>query len=128
MYPLISTWTIKEGSERQAVAALKRLAKQVNEQEPDTLVYLVHVPDMRQPSLPTPPALQVVFFEIYRSKAAFDSHVNGPVFQGFLAKHVGLFLSTKVKCPDGGEVTQPYTTVEFMRREAGFIRPEALSG
>ena len=126
MYSLISIWTIKEGSEQQAVAALKRLAKQVQEQEQDTLVYLVHTPDMSQASMPTPSNLQVLFFEIYKNKAAFLAHVNGPIFQGFVAKHTNLFLSTEMKCAGGDTVSQPFMLVEFLRREAGFIRPEAL--
>src|SRR3954469_23486315 len=126
MYPLIAIWTIKEGSEQQAVAALKRLAKQVQEKEPDTLVYLVHTPDMKEASMPTPSNLQVLFFEVYKNKAAFLAHVTGPIFQGFVAKHVNLFLSTETKCAGGETVTQPFMMVEFLRREAGFIRPEAL--
>lgn len=127
MYPLISTWTIKEGSEQQAVAALKSLAQQVYEQEPDTLVYLPHVPDMSQPSLPTPPSVQVVFFEIYKDEAAFNAHVSGPVFTGFVAQHGSLFLSTTVRCADGGSSTNPYTTVEFLKLLNGFIRQGVLA-
>jgi quinol monooxygenase YgiN len=126
MYSLISIWTIKQDSQPQAVAALKRLAKQVQEQEKETLVYLVHTPDMSQGSMPTPSNLQVLFFEIYKNKAAFLAHVNGPIFQGFVAKHGSLFLSTELKCADGGTVSQPFMMAEFLRREAGFIRPEAL--
>ncbi len=125
MYSLISIWTIKEGSERQAVAALKRIAKQVREQEQDTLAYLVHTPDMGQQSMPPPSNLQVLFYEVYKNKAAFLAHVNGPIFQGFVAKHGSLFLSTETKCPGGDTVSQPFMLVEFLRREAGFIRPEA---
>ena len=127
MYPLISLWTINQGSEAQAVAALKNLARQVYEQEPDTLVYLPHTPDMSQPSLPTPPSGQVVFFEIYKDRAAFEAHVNGPVFKGFVEEYGKLFLSTTVQCAGGGSSTNPYTTVEFLRHVGGFIRREALT-
>ena len=127
MFPLISTWTINQGSEEKAVAALKDLAEQVREEETNTLVYLVHTPDMEQPSLPTPPSAQVVFFEVYKDKDACFAHINGPAFQGFLAKYGDLFLSTKVNCPGGGAVNNPYLTVEFLRREGGFIRPDALT-
>ena len=126
MYSLISIWTIKQDSEGQAVPALKRLAKKVQQQEQDTLVYLIHTPDMSQGSMPTPSNLQVLFFEIYKNKAAFLAHVNGPIFQEFVAEHGNLFLSTELKCADGKTVSQPFMLVEFLRREAGFIRPEAL--
>jgi quinol monooxygenase YgiN len=127
MYPLISTWTINQGSERRAVDALKNLAQQVYDEEPDTLVYLPHVPDMTQQSMPTPPSVQVVFFEIYADKDAFDAHVNGPVFKGFVAEYGSLFLSTEVTCPDGGGVSNPYTTVEFLQLLNGFIRQGVLA-
>jgi len=40
--------------DKDRIAALKRLARQVAAQEKDTVAYLVHIPDMPQPSLPTP--------------------------------------------------------------------------
>lgn len=124
MYSLTSTWTLKQGKEKAGVAALKRLAERVRREEADTLAYLVHMPDVTQASLPPPYGLDVVFFEIYRNKAAFDAHVNGSVFTEFVAKHGDLFVSMKVDCGGGKSVTKPFTTVEFLRREAGFIRPE----
>jgi quinol monooxygenase YgiN len=128
MYSLTSTWTIKQGkdNEKAAVAALSRLARQVHKHEENTLVYLVHVPDMREKSLPTPSNLEVVFFEVYRDKAAFTAHVNSTIFTDFVKKHVNLFLSTTIECEDGESLTKPFTTVEFLQRKAGFIRPEAL--
>lgn len=126
MFTLTSTWTIKQGKERPAIAALKRLAQQVQQGEEDTLIYLVHVPDMRLESLPTPSNLEVVFFEVYRDKAAFCVHVNGPLFKGFVAKHGNLFLSTKGVCGGGASVARPFSTVEFLERKGGFIRPEMV--
>lgn len=123
MFSLVSIWTIKEGQQQAAIAALKNLAQQVQEKEADTLMYLVHTPDMSQASLPTPSPLQVVFVEIYKDQAAFLAHVNGPVFKNFVAENVDLFLSTTSECTGGGSVTKPYTGVEFLIRQAGFIRP-----
>lgn len=127
MFPLISVWTISEGNEKAAIAALKRVAKQVEQQQEGTLAYLVHVPDMSQPSQPTPTPLQVVFFEIYKDKAAFLEHVNGDVFINFVNRHKKLFLCLEVKDKNGKKITWPYTTVEFLTRQAGFIRPELVS-
>ena len=124
MYSLTSTWTIQAGKERAAIAALRRMAQQVEQKEAGTLIYLVHVPDMTQPSLPTPSNLEVVFFEVYRDEQAFKEHVTGSIFQQFVEKHGTLFLSMPaIDCGDGHSVTKPFTTVEFLKRKAGFIRP-----
>ena len=116
MYSLTSRWNIKPGCEAAAKAALKKLAKDVQKNEPDTLLYLVHTPDMSQTSLPGVSPQAVLFVESYKNKAAFNNHVNGPVFQQFLTKHRGLF---EVFPGD----TNPFMQVEFLRREAGFVRP-----
>ena len=124
MYSLTSIWTIQKGKEKSAIAALRRLAQQVEQKEAGTVIYLVHVPDMTQPSLPTPSNLEVVFFEVYRDEQAFKDHVNGSLFQSFVAEHGGLFLSMPpIDCGDGHHVIKPFHTVKFLRREAGFIRP-----
>lgn len=126
MFPLISVWTLSKGNEEAAIVALKRLAKQVEQQQAGTLAYLVHVPDMSQPSQPTPTPLQVVFFEIYKDEAAFLEHVNGELFNNFVNRHKKLFLCLEVKDKKGKKIKWPYTTVEFLKRQAGFIRPEAI--
>jgi quinol monooxygenase YgiN len=127
MFPLISVWTIRSGQEKAAIAALKRLAKQVKAQEKDTIAYLVHVPDMSQPSLPTPASLEVVFFEIYKNKASFEKHVTGPVFTNFVKRHKRLFLCMQVEGKNGEKISWPYSTVEFLTKQAGFIRLEATN-
>lgn len=123
MFSLTSTWTLKQGSEEKGVAALKKLAQQVQEGEADTLLYLVHVPDMKRASQPTPCSLDVVFFEIYKDRAAFCAHVNGPIFKNFVKEHGALFLTTRGECDDPSVPAGPYTSVEFLDRKAGFIRP-----
>ena len=122
MYSLIATWTIKQGNEKAAVTALKRLAKQVQKHEEDTLIYLIHTPDMKELSLPTPSGLEVVFFEVYKDKAAFLAHLNGPIFTKFVADYLDLFLSTSSKAKDGETVTSAFVLVETLKRQAGFIR------
>jgi quinol monooxygenase YgiN len=114
MYPLISIWTILPGKEAEAIAALKAAALKVQAEEPDTLAYLVHTPDFTQPNLPTPPAGQVVFFEIYKDHDAFLYHLNGPTFTGFVKQYGNLFLNSN---------GSPYVTVEMMTLQGGFIRP-----
>jgi quinol monooxygenase YgiN len=122
MFTFIARWTIKRGCEAAARAALRRLAKQVQNEEPDTLLYLVHVPDMKEQSLPTPSPLEVVFFEGYTNKAAFLAHLNGPVFKRFVAKNLKLFLSTAVAGQDGKMVKSPFVLVENLQRLGGFVR------
>jgi quinol monooxygenase YgiN len=126
MFTIIARWTIAHGHEAAARTALTRLAKQVRTKEPDTLLYLVFVPDMQQLSLPTPSPLEVVFVEGYKNKAAFLAHLEGPVFTQFTAKHQALFLSTTVTGQDGKPVQSPFVLFQNLRRLGGFVRPDAL--
>jgi len=128
MFALVARWTIKQGCEIAAKAALLELAKHVQSQEPDTLLYLVHVPDMAELSLPTPSPLEVVFFEVYKDKDAFLAHLTGPVFQQFVATHLKLFLSTSVTGQDGKPVQSPFVLVENLQRLGGFVRDTASGG
>lgn len=112
---LTSQWFIRPGQEADAFAALERLALDVHEHEPDTLVYLVHSPSVNSTlqSLPPPDPSSVLFFEIYRSVSAFHAHVDGPIFTRFLEQHGALFVAANGK---------PFVFVEFLARRAGFIR------
>ena len=126
MIAFVVKWTIKKGSEKKALKGLKELAKEV-ELEKETLMYLVHTPDPIQftcsdgsehESLPTPSSQEVIFFEQYVNEEAFCQHVNGAAFKKFLKNYGDLFLYSN------GE---PFVTIEFLKRQAGFIRPEAMS-
>jgi len=125
MFTIIARWTIAQGHEAAARTALTRLAKQVRAKEPGTLLYLVFVPDLQELSLPTPSPLEVVFVEGYKNKTAFLTHLNGPVFTQFTAKHRGLFLSTTVTGQDGKPVQSPFVLFQNLRRVGGFVRPGA---
>ncbi len=125
MVTLIARWSIKPGCEAQARTALRQLARRVRKEEPGTLVYLVHFPDLKGFSLPLPSPQTVTFFEGYRNHAALMAHLNGPVYREFLARHQDLFLTTTVTGGDGQPVTSPFVRVDALRREGGFIRPEA---
>lgn len=119
---LTSRWFIRRGCEAQALAALDELAAAVHRQEPDTWVYLVHVAPEDEPrlqSLPPSPPRQVVFFETYRNREAFERHVNGPVFATFVKEHGKLFVQDSSGAP--------FTTVDFLHRKAGYVRGEALA-
>jgi quinol monooxygenase YgiN len=74
------------------VADFDRLAEQAAEEvrvrEPDTLVYVIH-------TVPNAP-MQRIFYEIYRDRAAFDSHENQPYMKRFVADRRGCVLATNV--------------------------------
>lgn len=116
MYPLIAKWTILPGNEKKAVTALKKLAQDVQENEPGTLLYMVHTPNFNEKSLPTPPAGEVFFWEIYKDHAAFLKHVNGTVFKDFVKTYGNLFLT------DFSAVPQVFMTTEVLTQIGGFAR------
>jgi len=73
------------------VAEFDRLAEEMTERvtgEPDTLVYVIHL-------VPNAP-MQRIFYEIYRDRAAFDSHESQPYVQRFVAERRSLVLATNV--------------------------------
>ncbi len=74
------------------VADFDRLAEEAAEQvrtgEPDTLVYVIHL-------VPNAP-MQRIFYEIYRDRAAFDSHESQPYMQRFVAERRSCVLATNV--------------------------------
>src|SRR5271166_1229624 len=73
-------------------ADFDRLAEQTAEEvrtgEPDTLVYVIHL-------VPNAP-MQRIFYEIYRDRAAFDSHESRPSTQRFVAERRSCVLATNV--------------------------------
>lgn len=116
MYPLIAKWTILPGNEAKATEALKKLAQDVQENEPDTLLYMVHIPNFKEKSLPTPPAGEVAFWEIYKDQDAFFKHVNGSIFLDFVKNYGELFLN------DFNMPSQVFMTTEVLTQVAGFVR------
>jgi quinol monooxygenase YgiN len=63
-------------------------AEQVRTGEPDTLVYVIHL-------VPNAP-MQRIFYEIYRDRAAFDSHESQPYMQRFAAERRACVLATNM--------------------------------
>jgi quinol monooxygenase YgiN len=74
------------------VAEFDRLAEEAAEQvrtaEPDTLVYVIHL-------VPNAP-MQRIFYEIYRDRAAFDSHESQSYMQRFVTERRSCVLATNV--------------------------------
>ena len=116
MYPLIAKWTMLPGNETKAITALKKLAQDVEQNEPGTLLYMVHTPNFKEKSLPTPAAGEVVFFEIYKDQAAFMKHITGPIFTTFIKNYGNLFLQ------DFNMPSQVFMTTEVLSQLGGFAR------
>lgn len=117
MYPLISKWYIVPGKETETIKVLKELAAKVLAAEPNTLMYTVHTPDYKETNLPSSPTGEVIFFEIYKNKTAFNAHVKGPIFTNFVKEHGNLFVNSN---------GHPYTTLEILKHQAGFIRETVM--
>ncbi len=66
----------------------EQTAEEVRTREPDTLVYVIHL-------VPNAP-MQRIFYEIYRDRAAFDSHENQPYMKRFVADRRVCVLATNV--------------------------------
>jgi quinol monooxygenase YgiN len=66
----------------------EQAAEEVSTREPDTLVYVIHL-------VPNAP-MQRIFYEIYRDRAAFDSHENQPYMKRFVADRRACVLATNV--------------------------------
>lgn len=114
MMPIIARWTILEGKRDAAIAALRELEREVYEQEPFVPMYTINVPDFSVTSFPTPAPTEVVFLSIFDDYEAFQKHLNGPVFQGWLARYKDLFLT------NNGNL---FVMSTWLKRVAGYIRP-----
>lgn len=116
MLSIVAKWWIVPGREDDAVAALMKLARAVEVQEPFTTMYLIHT-SIAEGSRPTPPPNEVVFVSGWPDRAAFQQHLDGPVFKDWIAEYLDLFLTD-----DSGGL---FVTAEFIDRHAGFVRPAA---
>jgi len=116
MYTTVGNWYVKEGREKEAVAALKDLAEQVKA-EPGTLGYLIHE---QKASLPPAAPRTIAFIEMYTDEKAFQKHLTGPAFKNFIAKFGDLFVPD----PQGN----PFVTFSRLDRIAGFVREAVVTG
>ncbi len=128
MVTLIARWYVKEGQQAAAVGALQALAKEVLNSEPDTLMYLVHTPDTTQASLPPPTDTEIFFVEAYKDMQAFFAHLNGAAFTNFVKQYGDLFQTATGTDAGGSTVSIPFVQVEFLDRQAGFVRAPGTTG
>lgn len=118
MISIVAKWSILLGQEKPAMAALKILARSVQKEEPFVSMYTIHIPDFSATSFPTPSTSDVVFFSVFKNKAAFQKHLKGPVFQNWLAKYGSHFLMNNDNL---------FVVSELLARQAGFVRPEMVA-
>jgi quinol monooxygenase YgiN len=87
-YGRILIFTLLEDRVTDFDGLAEEAAEYVRTGEPDTLVYVIHL-------VPNAP-LQRIFYEIYRDRAAFDSHESQPYMQRFVAERRTCVLATNV--------------------------------
>ena len=121
MYIVNAFWSIIQGSEPEAYAALHDLAAEILRAEPDTWLYLIHKPNL-DPGIntyPPPAAVQVAFVEGYKDRDAFLKHHHGPILANFIKTHGHLFLNMY-------GASTPFVIVQTLELAVGFIRPEEV--
>ena len=87
-YGRILIFTLLEDRVAEFDRLAEQLAEEVRIREPDTLVYVIHL-------VPNAP-MQRIFYEVYRDRAAFDSHENQPYVMRFAADRRSCVLATNV--------------------------------
>ena len=87
-YGRIQIFTLLDDRAAEFDRLAEQTAEEVRTGEPDTLVYVIHL-------VPNAP-LQRLFYEIYRDRAAFDSHESQPYVQRFVAERRACVLATNV--------------------------------
>ena len=87
-YGRILIFTLLEDRDADFDRLAEQTAEEVRTREPDTLVYVIH-------TVPNAP-MQRIFYEIYRDRAAFDSHENQPYMKRFVAHRRASVLATNV--------------------------------
>lgn len=124
MISLYSTWWAKPEAIEELKPALAELAKNVENYEHGTKMYLVHFPrydfpprDEGRNKIISEPMVRpgtIIFVEKYESWDAFKAHLYGDYFTEFVAEYGDRFVSNN----KGG----PFVQVIFMEEETGFIR------
>lgn len=130
MYRTVARLTIIPGNEDVVLKAAQKLAEDVRQNEPATLSYLMHTPNVANKlNNPKPSSTELWTYEVYRDAEAFKQHITGPYFTGFIKscgdkfvqaadRDVGMFPGSGVDLPI------PYILATELELQAGFIRPE----
>ena len=120
MYIVDAFWSIIPGNEAKAYAALGALAAEVEREEPDTWMYLIHTPNLDPGvnTFPMPGPQQVAFVEGFKNRKAFQRHRDSPILKEFFAKNGSYFLNMYGP-------TVPFMLLQTLEMIDGFIRPGA---
>jgi len=84
----LSIYTLLNDKAAEFDRLAERAAEGVRATEPDTLVYVIHV-------VPKAP-MQRIVYEIYRDRAAFESHERQPHIQQFMADRASCLLAENI--------------------------------
>ena len=87
-YGRLSIFTLLDDKAAEFDRLAERAAEGVRTAEPDTLVYVIHV-------VPKAP-MQRIIYEIYRDRAAFESHERQPHIQRFVTDRRSCVLATNI--------------------------------
>jgi quinol monooxygenase YgiN len=87
-YGLIAIYTLLDDKVADFDRIAEQTAEQVQANEPDTLVYVIH-------TVPKAP-MQRIFYEIYRDRAAFERHERQPYVKRFVTERRPCVLATNV--------------------------------
>lgn len=87
-FALVVRFTVRPGAEAEFDDLIARTTAAIRDREPGTLVYACHWVDGRP--------RQRMFYELYRDRAAFDTHEQQEHVRHFLAAREELLESTEV--------------------------------
>ena len=125
---LLSRWKLKNGMTEDLLSRLQKLAIQVQENEPDTIMYRVHTQSRApldtyfMPIIPQPNPIalsiqkEIFFVEIYKNVEAYSAHVRGPVFNQFRQETLQYFEE------DPMIEGWPVMATTFLSLQSGFMR------
>jgi quinol monooxygenase YgiN len=88
LFGQIAIYTLLEDRVDDFDRLTKQVVKQVQAQEPDTLVYIVH-------AVPSAP-MQRILYEVYRDRAAYEGHKRQPYVTAFEADRRPYVLATNI--------------------------------
>jgi quinol monooxygenase YgiN len=88
MFGQIAIYTLLEDRVEDFDRLTRKVVRQVQEQEPDTLVFIVH-------AVPAAP-MQRILYEVYRDRTAFEDHKRQPYVVAFEAERRSFVLATNV--------------------------------
>ena len=112
MITLTARFTMKEGMVPGALALVDAVRAESDEDQPGTLIYLVH----RALDKQYQPTLDLVFYECYRDDAALEAHLASPSWKAVVAGWSQYF-----------EGTSSTIEVTSLGRIGGFVHLSVLS-